>query len=373
VTLVQAGVVVDHSEITIEQVWLASTGHREKIQKLLSASNEKNTVAKLACRALEAVFGGEVAVGTRLLDRALHAATPVEAAYLLDLLVPLVTNRGEFKAAREYISRFDGQVEFLVPAFISSRAVLAAALGDLSESRQCSAESARLLASIEELGLRIRVLSRLALAAYYRREFDIARDLALETIQWSDRAEYRRMAANAFSLLSPIAYCVAQDGSLAIHYAREVHRCASLVDDLSMKNRAVVTELVFAAEFGDVDRVDVQLALRNTARLPEQFAVENFNQAIVATLRAGWAGRFDGALDALESIRNAPLSLAQKSTCDVLEAIVCLASWDIRKTRRLVRLVISQTATPHKSDHLHPWHSGRRRISAQRRSMCCTV
>jgi DNA-binding CsgD family transcriptional regulator len=350
---VQAVAAVDHVEITIEQVWLASSGRREQFQKLLSAQHEKAAVVTLACRALDAVFGGEVPVGMRLLERAIRQATPTEEAYLLDLLVPLVTSRGDFAASRDYIDRFDGQVECLVPAFISSRAVMAAAGGDLNESRQCSADSTRMLGSIEEPNLRARILSRLALAAYYRGEFDTARDLALETVQWADRAKCGRLAATAFSLLSIIAYCVSQDGALAVHYASELHRCAILVGDLSMKNRAVITELAFAAELGDVGRVDALSALQSGAPLPQQFAVENFNLAIVATLRAGWAGRFDVALAALESIRKTALSLAQKSTCDVLEAVVCLASWDIKKTRRLVRLVISQTAAPRKSDHLH--------------------
>jgi DNA-binding NarL/FixJ family response regulator len=351
----QSGVIGERPKITIEQIWLAGAcGDRTKIQNLLASSRDRSTGAiSLAARALEAILSGEVPVGTTLMERAVRRATPTEAEYLLDLLVPLIASRGDFEASSEYLAQGNGRVERLVPAFIAQRALLTAAQGHINESRHYSADSINMLAGVEEAIMRGRILSRLAVAAYYRSEFDAAYELALECAQWADVAGSCRMAAIAYTVLCHIAHCIYQDADLATHYANEVHNNADLAGDLSIVNRAIITRLVLAAELADVALVEALSAVRNHPRLPEQYAEENFNVAIVGVLRAGWAGRFEAAHTALDSARKMKLTLPQKSTCDVLDAIVYLASWDLGKTRRLARLVISQTIAPRSSEHLH--------------------
>jgi len=344
-------------EITIEQFWqVAARGQRDDVQRLFLRSTSADVAAGpivLAARGVDAISGGDVSGGTLLLERAMRLAPSAEAEYLLDLLLPTLTSRGDFEAARTYLARCEGRVERLVPAFTAFGAFLAALSGEAIESRHLAARAVAMLGAVDDPLMYGRILFRVAVAAFYRGELDEAYDRALEAARWVERGGSHRLAAVAYYLPCHVAHASYQDADLARYYAAQVRRNAKLAGDVTLENFAVIAQLALASELADVSRMESLLEARDHARLPEQFARESFQVSIVRVLRYGWAGTFEAAGAVIESLRmGPPLNLCEKSLCDALEAVLQLASWDLRRARRLARLAISQTIAPRRTEPL---------------------
>jgi len=361
----------DHRHSAVEQLWeIAARGRGDDLQRLVRTS--RNTASEAlapAVRGVEAILSGDLVAGTLLMQRAIRRASAYEAAYLSDILLPALTNHGEFEAAKRLVC-YGMSVERLAPCTVAHRAVLAALAGDMSESRYHSSQALKLLEGLEDAVVYGRVVLRLATAAYYRSEFDEAFERALSAVHWCGRAGSRRLVCAAYTILYGLAADLYDDGELARHYAREIWSHATLAGDVSFEKYSALCLLFLAAELADTAQVESHWKAYHYKRRSEQYATENFHIGVVAVLRSGWQGRFDAAVASLDSLRKSSgRSLSEKALCDALEAVAHVASWDLRKARALARLAISETITPCGNEVLH--ERRRRRAARALAALVC--
>src|SRR6202011_3892887 len=97
--------------------------------------------------------------------------------------------------------------EELVPAFLSSRAVLAARQGNDAASMAFARDALETGRGNDNPAIVGRTLQRTGLAAFYREDFEEAQERAREAARWSERIDSNRNAA----LSSAILYIIAHD------------------------------------------------------------------------------------------------------------------------------------------------------------------
>jgi DNA-binding CsgD family transcriptional regulator len=357
--------------VEIEQLWdIMSRGPGEDLRTLQRISR-KTGVEPLptAVRAVEALLSGDVAGGSLLMQQAIRRSSLPEAAYLSDILVTVFANRGDFEAANRLLER-GMNVERLVPCFVASRAVLAAFAGDVAESRRYSTEALRMLDGVEDALIYGRIVQRLALAAFNRSDFDEAVERALCAVRWSDRAGAHRVVCSAYSILYAVADGVHDDKELARYYLREILAHATACGDVFNEKFSVLCLLSLAADMADMAEVESQWETYHRKRRSEQFLTENFHVGVVAMLRSGWQGRFDAVATSVEALkRSSGRTLSEKALCDAFEAVTKVASWDLRKARALVRLVISETIASRRDESLYDRRQ--RRIARALAALVC--
>lgn len=361
----------DDCGAAIEQLWeIMSRGPGEDLRRLQRISRRTGAEPlTTATRAVEALLGGDAAGGSLLMQHAIRRSSPHEAAYLSDILVPVFANRGDFEAANRLLERAMS-VERLVPCFVASRAVLAASAGEVAESRRYSTEALKLLDGVEDALIYGRVVQRLALAAFNRSDFDEAVERALSAVRWSDRAGSHRLVCAAYSILYAVADGVHDDTELARSYVREILAHATACGDVFNEKFSVVCLLSLAADMADLAEVESQWETYHRKRRSEQFFTESFHIGVVTVLRSGWQGRFDTVTTSVEALRRSPgRTLSEKALCDAFEAVTKVASWDLRKARALVRLVISETIASRGDESLYERHQ--RRIARALAALVC--
>ena len=356
---------VAEQPISLERFYeIATDGRRAEIDAALarfSASARLRNPVAIGLRATKAVADGDVPGATALLKRAIAHCEGRERQYLLELLIPLLFNTHRIDETEEALAATDDSAPELAPAFTATRAIVAARQGNDAASAWFAREALEVGRGSDNPMVVGRVLSRTALAAFYREDFDEAQDRALETARWWERFESHRNAALAYSVLYLIANDWVGDPDVARYYARRMTMSAHLAEDLSLENFGLVSQLDIAAEAGDVRRFN-SLRGRLLARpLNEQYR-ERYSAMISEVLSLGWAGRFDAARVTLTSLRQTEtLSLAERSLCDALLAVSALSTWHVDLARRMARRTISQTAEPGKE----PLFDARRRRFAR--------
>lgn len=349
---------------TFEDLWeLVGRGRgddRHSFQRI--SRNAANETFARAADAVDALLDGDVDGGTMLMRRAIRCASPEEASYLADILIPVLVNRGDLEAAED-LTRYEAGAERLLPCFVASRAVLSASRGDLCGSRLYSAEAMRMLSGTGDDAVYSRVLMRLALAAYGRGELNEAFERAASAAHWCERVGSWRFVCTANSMLYAIAIIVYDDGEAALGFARQIQLNAALAGDVAQEKLGNLCLVLLSAELGDSDLLETYWRAYHRRQCAEQFVTEAFHIGIVSVLHNGWRTRFDLASESIEAIRRSPnLTLAEKALCDALAAAACVATWDLRKARSLARLTISETISP-RGHELH--HEKRRRKIAR--------
>jgi DNA-binding CsgD family transcriptional regulator len=341
----------------VEDFWrLATRGSRADMQSFLNAgrSRDRSASVTFAARGMDAVFGGDVSSGAELMERAIRVATPEESEYLVDIMLPIHTSRGDFETARAHLACWEGRVAWLVPSFTSFRAVLEGKRGEKANSRRHAAEALHLLSAFDDPLLRGKTLSRTALAAYFRWDFDEAYEHGLQAAKVYLAGGSHRNVAVAYTVLHNITAAYYQDEKRATYFAVEGRKHALRAGDVVMENNAVISELAVACCAADAARAESLLATCDRATLGEQFWGESLTVYVARILRSGWQSQFDAIGPILRAIRSTPhLSLAEKSLCDVFEAIVCVASADLHRARALLRLTLSQTIAPNRSEYIN--------------------
>jgi DNA-binding CsgD family transcriptional regulator len=362
--------------VTVERFYATATlGRHTEIVELLSlfpASLRIRDPIAIALRGMKAVTGGDLPGGLALLKRAASQCEGRVRQYILDLLVPTLVNANEIDEAVRLIESAGAVAEELEPAFLSSRAVLAARQGHDAASAAFAREALERGRSIDNPAIVGRTLQRAALAAFYREDFEEAQERALEAARWFERIESHRNAALAYSILYTIAHDWLTDPDITRFYARRMTMSAHLAGDLSLENVGLVSQLSAAAEAGDSRRYGSIRARLLANPLNEQFYTTRYNYVISDALACGWAGKFDTARAALTSLRQGDhLSLPERSLCDVLLAIVALTAWQLDLARSLARRVISQTAERAGNEPL--FDIRRRRIARVLAAAVCIV
>ena len=355
-------------EIAIE----ARPGEIDAALARFPASARIRSPIAIGLRAIKSVVSGDLPGGLALLKRGVAHCDGRVKQYLLELLIPLLLNTNQLVEAEEALDEVDDSVGQLIPAFAASRAWLAARQGDDGTSALWANEALRVGRAIDHPLIVGRLLTRTALAAFYREDFGEAQDRALEAARWNERCESHRNAAACYSILYIIAQDWVGDPDVARYHARRMTMSAHLGGDVSMENWGVLAQLDIAAEAGEVRRV-ASLRGRLVANpLNEQYYRERFSYTMVEVLCQGWDGRFDLARTGLNGLRNKDdLSLSERSLCDALLGIVALSNWHTDLARRLARRTLSQTSERGGKEPL--FESRRRRIARILAAALCIV
>jgi DNA-binding CsgD family transcriptional regulator len=326
----------------------------------------------IGLRAMKSVIGGDLPGGLALLKRGVAHCDGRVRQYLLELLIPLLLNTNKLADAEAALEEVDDSVGQLVPAFAASRAWLAARQGDDTTSSLWATEALHVGRALDNPLIVGRLLTRTAIAAFYREDFEEAQDRALEAARWNERCESHRNAAACYSILYTIAQDWVGDPDVARYHARRMTMSAHLGGDVSMENWGLLAQLDIAAESGEIRRV-ASLRGRLVANpLNEQYYRERFSYSLVEVLSHGWDGRFDHARTGLTALRNKDdLSLSERSLCDILLGIVALSNWHTDLARRLARRTLSQTSERGRKEPL--FESRRRRIARILAAALCIV
>jgi DNA-binding NarL/FixJ family response regulator len=335
--------------VTLEHFYdVAILARRADIEQLLArypASLRIRDPIALALRGMMAATGGDLPGGLALLKRAASHCADRERPYIIDLVVPLLVNTNEIAEAERLLDAAEPVPDELHPAFLSSRAVIAARQGNDAASAAHAREALKAGRAVDNPLIVGRVLQRTALAAFYREDFEEAQERALEAARLYERAESFKNAALSYSILYTIAHDWLNDPDITRFYARRMTMSAHAAGDVSLENYGLLYQLETAAEAGDTRRFGSIRARMLANPLNEQYYRERYNYVISETLAYGWSGRFEIVRAALTSLRRTDdLSLPERSLCDALLAVSELATWQLEAARTLARRVISQTA-----------------------------
>ncbi|MEA2689485.1 MAG: hypothetical protein QOD51_2092 [Candidatus Eremiobacteraeota bacterium] len=361
--------------LTLERFYeIATEGRRAEIDAALArfpASERIRNPIAIGLRAMKSVSDGDVPGATALLKRATAHCGGRERQYLLELLTPLLLNANRIDETEEALAATDDSTPELAPAFMATRAIVAARQGNDAASAGLAREALDKGRAVDNPAIVGRVLNRTAMAAFYREDFDEAQDRALETARWYERFEAHRNAAMAYSLLYLLANDWVGDPDVARYYARRITMSAHLGEDASMENYGLLAQLDIAAEAGDVRRFTSLRGRLLSRPLNEQYR-ERYSATISEVLSMGWAGRFDTARVALTSLRQTEsLSLAERALCDALLAVAALSTWHVDLARRIARRTISETAERSGSEPL--FDARRRRYARILAAAVCIV
>ena len=365
----------DGALLDVERIYdVATRGHLDEIEALLarfSAAHRLRDPRALALRGMRSVLGGDAPGGIGLLQRAVKQSDDATRPYMIDLLVPLMLTGPDVDDGAEVLEGVSEAPPALAPALVALRSLIAARRGHDAESRRLAGEALALARENDHPMIMARVLQRTSVAAFYREDLAEAQERSLEAARAYERLGTYRHAAIAYSVLFVIAHNWSADYDVARFYAERVTMNGQRANDLSWQNIGLVAQMEIAAEAGDHRRLGSIRARLMANSLHEQYG-ERLSIVLANVLSNGWSGRFDAARSALIAFRSAnERTLAERSLCDSLLALVSAAIGDRSESRRLARLVISQTVDRNAHEPLIEKH--RRRIARIIAAATCMI
>lgn len=341
---------VDPSGTHIERIYeVATTGDLSQIDVSLGSLpriSRMSDPTALALRSMKAIFTGNVPSGIALLEKALELPRSTMTPYIVDLLVPLYVSGLNIDAAESLLDTYEDMAfGALVPMFLSARAVVSARRGNDVDSRAFAKQCLQLGRALENPIFSARVLSRVALSAFYREDFDEAQDRALESARMHEQIGAFRGALAAYSVLFVIAHTWLGDPDVARFYAERMAICAMKCGDQSMLNYGLVVQLEIAAEAGDQRRFGSLKTRLLENPIGEQYR-ERFGYVLANVLADSWSGRFDQAILAIDSLRKSEgRGNSEKALCYAVSSALNLALGRTDESKRNARISISMSST----------------------------
>ena len=358
----------DRDTLTIQRVWeLGARGDVAEVTRLLStipASRRIGDPVAMTLRALKMSWSNDVPGAIAMFRRALLGADSETAAYIADLVSPYLIGAANFAEARELVSYTSAaQSPAIQAASLALRSLLAAQGGDDVESRELAAKALAITIVMSEDPVIIaRLKHRLGVAAYYRNDFMVAEELALEAARAYEAGGADWQASKCYSLLHTVANDWLGNPDLARYYAQRYTMLAHKCGDIALENSGLIAQLEIAAETGDFRRT-ASLRRRLLANRSSEQYHERFAFAVAEVLVDGVEGRYESASALLGIIRSSTTrSLPERALCDALAAALAFARGRIDEARRLSRLAISESA--HRSG-AEPQFEARRRLTAR--------
>jgi DNA-binding CsgD family transcriptional regulator len=336
----------------------AMTATRGELRASLAARCERSATTQLALSAVTSLFECDVHGAICMLRKAcsMKTATHDERAYTRDLLVMLYASAGDFPQARNVLGTASCVAKSPADVIASHRAaeaILLAADGNHILSRHAAQSAIEALNGQDSFTLRGRVLARCALAAYYRKDYAIAYEHALEAstvLEWHDA---HAGAGMSYSIAASIAQEYMRDIQLGAELYSRMLRHATLAGHAALERAAIVGNMQLAAQRFDAPAVSAMRA-RLLRRLGSEQFQENYVLLIAETLRFGWSGQFDSAQASITAhASSGALSSEQVALCTALQAVISLGCGDEAEARRLVRQALRQTARYANGQPLH--------------------
>jgi len=314
--------------------------------------------ASFALRALISAYDSDVQGAIALLRRGLTVAPARddEAAYLRDLLAMYLVSTGEFSAYEQVVREQTNPPARLVPATASLQSVAHAVAGDAAASRtvaHAAMSGARAMDDPLVLG---RVLSRCALAAYYRHDYDAAHDLAIEGVHVFEMAGAYAAASTSYSVAAAVAQSWNRDGVLALEYYTQMLRNAERGGHNALRRSALAACFGAAAEMYDVEK-HAAFRKRLMSRPEREHYQEKFVLVIGDALGYGWNREFAAAESALTAcLAGGKMPAAETALVEALLALVAAARWDVARARNHSRAALKRTAEHCEGEPLHDRH-----------------
>lgn len=312
-------------------------------------------LADIALRAVASAFDSDVQGAISLLRYGVvnAPATDGESAYLRDLLIMHLTSTGAFDEAERVFRECAALPPRLAPAFSSLHSVLKAVTGDVAASRNLARNaiaSARQLDAPLVLG---RVLSRCALAGYYRGDYDDAREIALEGVHLFESRGAFASACTVYSVAAAVAQDWNRDSTLAAaHYSRMIEH-AERSGHNAMRRSALAGAFLVAAEAYD-RKAYADFRKRLVARPEREQHQENYCLLLANVLGLGWDGKFQAAEAALTAYAATSDNTApQAALVEALLALTAAAGWDVELARARSRSALRRTAGYQKHEPLY--------------------
>jgi DNA-binding CsgD family transcriptional regulator len=357
----QGGVVFDHASDVYRFAVVATA---QTLQDALARIETRaHSAAMLALRAINSAFHSDVQGAIALLRRALRTTCSPsdEAAYIADLLAQYLVSTGDFQSADKVVRQFTDVPQALAPAAIAMKAILQAVVGDVVTSR---ASARRSIAAARESGeprLLGRVLSRCSLAAYYRGDYDEARDHALDAAVVLQAEGAHWYAAVSYMVVAAIAQDWHADGQAAAAYFGQLLVHAELAGHEALRRSALAALYNVAAELFD-EASHAAIRGRLMSRPAAEQHQENFVLMVADVLGFGWKGDFGAAEAVLAAYPNSgTTSDPQRALIASFRALSAAANGDFDAARTRSRTALELTVRP----RYEPLHERRSRTLAR--------
>lgn len=219
--------------------------------------------------AVGALFDGDVDGAVRIFRRIIKREPADVAAVAADMLAPVLVMRHELDhllAAADVLEA--GGWRASAGTF---RAMAAAERGERASAIRHGAAAERALANESDPIVEVRVLQRLARAAYLLGDHTRALNLAMRSAQTAARLGAWRTAAAAYSIAFNVHHDVLEDFAEADRFARLFREAAARTADMSSLQPALIAEFTVAVQIGDRERVpELERSVRSLG-LPEQY------------------------------------------------------------------------------------------------------
>lgn len=326
----------------------------------------------LALRSIAATFDANVQGAIGLLNLAeARASDETDKLYLRDMLLTLLCSMGDFSAADRL---FGDDVELPqrhAPGFVASRAVVRAAKGELAASRVLSQRALAMARSIDSPPTLGRALHRCALAAYYRGDYEEAREVAFESVPVLAACGAYPALASSYSITAAIAQCTSDAALAATHYAwmlDSAERCGNN----ALRRVALAGALSVASESNDREACD-RFRNKVLARPDREQQQENFGLVVSDVLWHGGRGDLDAAEAALNMYSSSPrCSGTRAATVEAFLSLTAAARWNVELARIRSRSALRQTAALAHAEPLHD-HNARRSARLLAAAACFVI
>jgi DNA-binding CsgD family transcriptional regulator len=291
------------------------------IQSQLQEKPPADVPARLILEAVQAQYDGSPGRLVTLLKRAYRIAEPHDRVYVADLLAPILLMQGNVAEGLGYFEDVPLDHELAAP-IMAYRAAAHTLEGSHDAAAAEAAEALRLLDQQSDTMLTGRTLQRLAYAAYYGGNYELASERAIESATLFRMIDAPRSAAASYS----IAYNVhiISDSKEAYRFAGLVAACASLSGDASFEMQGLVAQYLLAAEAADQVAVAQLRTAINRHPLPQQYR-ERLGRGLADALASSWQGDF--------ATMRATATLLRESVAETQgERALCLAFASVAET-----------------------------------------
>jgi ATP/maltotriose-dependent transcriptional regulator MalT/DNA-binding CsgD family transcriptional regulator len=310
---------------------LLETGHRGTVNEALALLHERglgDTGIALAIRGTLALSDGSGANSAHLLERALKQGVPPEMrAEVARRLAISFGNRGLTNDALAVLAPLAGDATLAPEDRLENEALglvlrTAAPAGERSEFVTQIANLERRLASAPAPA-QVRILQRLASAAYYCGDIETAERLANDCVLLATELGMDTFAALAYGTLYSAAGAAGADAMRARSFARAQADAAERAANTALRIFALRAQFVIATEggaFSEAELIEAKLGGLADARSYRDTVL--FRQA--RALRYVAADDLDKAESTLRTIPASALSNAERAYRDAFLAVILL-------------------------------------------------
>ncbi|MDP9025279.1 MAG: LuxR C-terminal-related transcriptional regulator [Candidatus Eremiobacteraeota bacterium] len=314
---------------------LAALGRIDHLKRALHDAGGKRAPARMIIDAVIAQYGADVARCVSGLKKALANVSQTERAYVADLLVPVLLMQNETVDAIDILNSITTIPDELRPLFGPLRAI-----ADVLSGKDVFDALVPANDYTEEI-FRARSLQRIATAAYYASEWEIALESSQGASRITERLGSYRSSAATLSIAYNVHYAITGDVERAYSISRQMVALAEKAKDRSFRMPGLIAQYELAADFGDLATVERIRASINRSALPTQYN-ERGPRGLADTLPHAWASDFN-ALRANATMLNkiSTVSKAVKALAMALRGLAEAGLGDVVASRRSSRNAIA--------------------------------